>query len=85
MMMMAIMVVVVTMMVLLRHGIGTAQTPHGLFHVGVMWRRLHLQGALCGVCLVAGAPPGVSIYVIDVVAKESSISLWRYTCDFKLK
>lgn len=75
MMMTVMMMVVVTMMVLLCHGIGAAQTPHGLIHVGVMWRWLHLQGALCGVCLVARAPPGVSIYVIDVVAKESSISL----------
>ncbi len=73
--MMMMVMMVVAMMVLLRHGIGAAQTPHGLFHVGIMWRRLHLQGALCGICLVAGAPPRVSIYVIDVVAKESSISL----------
>ncbi len=34
MMMMAIMVVVVAMMVLLRHGIGAAQTPHRLFPCG---------------------------------------------------
>lgn len=57
MMMTVMMMVVVTMMVLLCHGIGAAQTPHGLIHVGVMWRWLHLQGALCGVCLVARAPP----------------------------
>lgn len=73
-MMMMVMVVVVTMMVLLCHGIGATQTPHGLLHVDVMWGRLHLQGALCGVCLVARAPPGVSVYVVDVVAKESSVS-----------
>lgn len=72
---MMMMVMVVTMMVLLRHYVGATQAPHGLLHVGIMWGRLYLQGALCGVCLVVGAPPGVSIYVVDVVAKETSISL----------
>lgn len=76
---MMMVMMVVAMMVLLGHGIGAAQAPHRLFHVGVMWGRLHLQGALCGVRLVAGAPPGVSVYVVNVVAKESSISLGKNT------
>lgn len=74
-MMMVMMMVVMAMVVLLRHGIGATQPPHGLLHVGVMWWWLHLQGALCGVCLVTRAPPRVSVYMIDVVAKQSTISL----------
>lgn len=74
-MMMVMMMVVMAMVVLLRHGVGATQPPHGLLHVGVMRGWLHLQGALRGVRLVAGAPPGVSVYMIEVVAEQSPVSL----------
>ena len=47
-------VVVVVAMVVVRvgHGIGPAETPHRLLHVGVVRRRLYLQGPLGGVGLV---------------------------------
>lgn len=72
-----VMVVVVMMMVGVRHCIGSRQTSNGLLHMGIVWRRLHLQRSLRGIGLMAVRSPMTTIH--EMITKESSVTLWRNT------
>ena len=63
--------------VVLGHGTGTAQAAHRLIHVGVVGRRLHLQGPLGGIGLVARRSATVVAHVVDMVAEEAAVALRR--------
>lgn len=74
------MVVVVVIGVRVGHDVGPAETPHRLLHVGIVRRRLHLQGPLGGVGLLPWrAPVVVPVHMVDVVTEQASIALWRNT------
>lgn len=68
-----VMMVVVAMVVGLGHGVGSRQASHRLLHVGVVRRRLHLQGSLRGVGLVAVGARMAAVH--EVVPKESAVAL----------
>lgn len=68
-----VVVVVVAMVVGLGHGVGSRQASHRLLHVGVVRRRLHLQGSLRGVGLVAVGARMAAVH--EVVPKESAVAL----------
>ena len=69
-----VVMVVMVVVVGLGHGVGSAEPAHGLLHVGVVGRGLHLQGALSGVGLVRRAPV-VSVHVVDVVTEQAAVPL----------
>ena len=68
-----VMVVVVVMVVGVGHGVGSRQPSHRLLHVGVVRRRLHLQGALRCVGLVAVGSPMTTVH--EVVPEEAAVTL----------
>lgn len=68
-----VMMVVVAMVVGLGHGVGSRQASHRLLHVGVVRRRLHLQGSLRGVGLVAVGARMAAVH--EVVPEESAVAL----------
>lgn len=59
----AVMMVVMVMTVVgVSHCISSRKTPHWLLHVSIMRRGLHLQGALCGVGLMAVGSPMAAVH-----------------------
>lgn len=68
-----VMVVVVMAVVGMGHCVGPGQAPHRLLHVSIVGGRLHLQGALSGVGLMAVGSAVTSVH--EVVSEESPIAL----------